>query len=227
MKNSKKIGIVIIPIVILTVMISSFISLQNFDSTPTKNVSDIILTNNDYMEIPSVSPIIGSLDAPVTIFAFNDYQCASCKFWYENEYSEISEKLIKTNKSNVVFLDVPPLGTDSILISQATFCADEQEKYSEYQEMLFLKQQEIDNWAKSEQLKNFAINLNLNTEQFENCLDSGKYEKDIQSNINYANSIGVDKIPLFKIINFEGKEHIFKGGVSNTLFEDTVNRLQS
>ena len=227
MKKSEKIGIITIPIVILIVLASSVSLLQNSDST-SENISDVFLSNNDFdLEIPLVSPVIGFSDAPVTIFAFNDYQCASCKFWYENEYPEILQNLIETKKANIVFLDAPPLGNDSVFISQATFCADDQEKYSEYQKILFTSQQKIDSWAKPDQLKNFALDLDLNLEQFENCLDSGKYEKNIQSNIDYANSIGVDKIPVFKIINFEGKEHVFKGGISSTLFEDAVNRLQN
>lgn len=229
MKKSKKIGIVIIPIVILIVILTTIYSSQNSVSmSPVKNTSEIILTNIDYVErIPSTPPIVGISDAPVTIFTFNDYQCTSCKFWYEKEYPKISENLIKTNKANMIFLDVSPLGNDSILISQATFCAEEQGKYSEYQEILFSNQQEIDSWAKYEQLKNFAMDLNLNVENFENCLDSGKYEKDIQSNIDYVTSMGVEKIPLFKIINFEGKEFILKGSVTSNLFEETVNRFQN
>lgn len=228
MKKSKKIGIIAIPIVILITLVSSISSLQNFDSTSTENISNVLLANDDFdLEIPLVSPMIGSSNAPVTIFAFNDYQCTSCKFWYESEYPKVSKNLIETNKANMIFLDAPPSGNDSILISQATFCADDQEKYSEYQEILFASQQKIDSWAKPDQLKNFAMDLGLNLDQFENCLDSRKYEKDVQSNINYANSIGVDKIPVFKIVNFEGKEHVLKGGLPSTSFEDAVNRFQN
>ncbi|AJM91601.1 DsbA family protein [Nitrosopumilus piranensis] len=215
--------------IVIIVLIAASFSLQNFDSVTTlENTPDIILTNVDYFErIPSDLPIVGISDAPVTIFAFNDYQCLSCKFWYEKEYPKISENLIKTNKANMVFLDAPTFGNDSILISQATFCADEQGKYSEYQKTLFSKQQEIDSWAKLQQLKDFAMDLNLNMEKFANCLDSGKYEKDVQANIDYTTSMGVEKIPLFKIINFEGKEFVLKGSIPSTLFEETVNRFQN
>lgn len=172
------------------------------------------------------SPVIGFSDAPVTIIVFNDYQCLSCKTWCENSYEDISKKLIETKKAKIIFLDSEPVGNDSILISQATFCADEQGKYSEYQEVLFSSQQKIDGWAKSVQLKNFAIDLNLNVASFERCLDSGKYEKDVITNIDYAKSIGVEKIPIFKIVNFEGKEHVLKEGISSTVFENIVEQFQ-
>ena len=115
---------------------------------------------------------------------------------------------------------------DSVLILEATYCAEDQEKYSEYQEILFRSQQEIDDWTKSKQLKKFAMELELDLELLESCLDSGQYEKQVLSNINYAKIFGVDKIPVFKIVNFEGREHVLKGGVPNDVFEDIVNQLQ-
>ncbi|KEQ56299.1 protein-disulfide isomerase-like protein [Marine Group I thaumarchaeote SCGC RSA3] len=225
MKLSKKIiiGAIIIAIIFL---LHSLVSPEIDKNFTPENDSDT-LSNNDFNSVPpSVSPVIGNPDAPVTIFAFNDYQCTSCKYWYDTNYSIIQENLIETNKANIVFLDVSPLGDDSILISQATFCADEQKKYSEYQEILYASQQEIDTWARSDQLKNFALELDLDIEQFSTCLDSEKYRQDIQSNIDYTNSLGAEKIPLFKIVNFKGEEHVFKGGISSVLFEEVVNRFQ-
>jgi len=61
---------------------------------------------------------------------------------------------------------------------------------------------------------------------FDACLDSGKYTDDILSNLDYAKSLGVDQIPVFKIINYEGKEQILSGGLPNDIFEDIVNRFQ-
>lgn len=228
MKN--KIIIIIVISIVILVGISLVLyqePVSDIVKNTAENTSGTVLTNFAYIESLSNPVIVGISDAPVTIFAFYDYQCPSCKYWYENEYPEISENLIKTNKANMVFIDAPPLGTDSLLISQATLCANEQGKYSEYQEMLFLQQQEIDSWAKSEQLKNFAMDLNLSMSQFENCLDSEKYKKDVESNVEYSTNMGVQKIPIFKIVNFEGKDSLLKGSIPSNLFENTVNQFQN
>ena len=225
MKKSKKIGLIVMPIGILVVMFFVSLQFQHDVSLQPKNE-----LGGKFMDINYVSslnlPIVGFSDAPVTIIAFNDYQCKDCKTWYDKEYPEISKKLIETKKANMVFLDSISLGDDSVLISEATYCAEEQGRYSEYQEILFRSQQGIDNWAKSEQLKKFAMDLKLEPELFESCLDSGKYEKQVLSNIDYAKNFGVDKIPVFKIVNFEGKEHVLKGGISNDVFENVVNQFQ-
>ena len=213
------------PIAILVAIF--FVSLQfQYDVSlqPKNELGKKFMDTNDVSSLNL--PVVGFSDAPVTIIAFNDYQCKDCKTWYDKEYPEISKNLIETQKANMVFLDSISLGGDSVLISEATYCAEEQEKYSEYQEILFSSQQGIDDWAKSEQLKKFAMDLKLDPELFESCLDSGKYEKQVLSNIGYAKNFGVDKIPVFKIVNFEGKEHVIKGGMPSDVFENIVNQFQ-
>ncbi len=225
MKISKKIGLIVMLIAILTAIF--FISLQFQQDISLQPKNELDEKSMDTSDISSLNlPVVGIPDAPVTIIAFNDYQCNDCKTWYDKEYPEISKNLIETQKANMVFLDSISLGDDSVLMSEATYCAEEQGKYSEYQKILFNSQQGIDDWAKSEQLKKFAMDLQLDPELFESCLDSGKYEKQVLSNIDYAKNFGVDKIPVFKIVNFEGKEHVIKGGLPNDVFEDIVNRLQ-
>jgi protein-disulfide isomerase len=182
-------------------------------------------TNRDILSSLN-SPIVGAFDAPVTIIAFNDYQCQGCKTWYINEYQKIVKNLIEPKKANLIFVDAIPLGNDSLLASEATYCANEQGKYSEYQELVFNSQQEIDDgWVRSEQLKTFANNLDLDMASFKNCLDSGKYENQVLSNMDYTKKNGVEKIPIFKIINSEGKHHIIKGGTPSSVFENIVDLL--
>lgn len=226
MNISKKITIVVIPIAILGILFTGSFLFQHFVTFSSENQTDKNSTVETFDMSDLSSPIVGSSDAPVTIIAFNDYQCPPCKSWFENEYSEIFENMIKTKKANIVFVDSIPAGSDSILISQATFCAEEQGKYLEYQKQLFSSQQEIDTWAKSEQLKKFANDLNLNGEKFENCLYSEKYKNKVLENIKYTTSVGIDKIPIFKIVNQKGNEHVLKGGLSSEVFETTVTRLQ-
>lgn len=226
MNTSKKIIIVIIPIAILGILFTGSFLFGSSVTFQSENQTD----ENSKVESFDISyfssPVVGSSDASVTIIAFNDYQCLSCKNWFENEYFEIFENLIEPKKANIVFIDSIPAGFDSILISQATFCAEEQGKYFEYQKHLFSSQQEIDTWGKSEQLKKFANVLNMDGEKFENCLDSEKYKNTILENIQYTTNMGVDKIPVFKIVNQKGNEHILKGGLSSDIFETTIMRLQ-
>ena len=225
MKKSVKISLIAIPIVILAVVSFNLLQSKNIiSSSPENQLEKFPISTVDILSLNL--PIVGYSEASVTIIAFNDYQCRDCKTWYDEEYLEISKNLIETDKANMVFFDSISLGNDSVLISEATYCANDQGKYSKYQEILFDSQQEIDNWAKSEQLKKFAIDLELDVESFDECLDSRKYQNKVLSNIDYAKNLGVDKIPVFKIINTEGLEHILKGGLSSNVFEIIVQQFQ-
>ncbi|KAF6246260.1 protein-disulfide isomerase [Nitrosopumilus sp. b3] len=227
MKKTTKVGLTVIPIAILIAMFLILFPFEYSISFTSESEPDKISieTNLDILS-STTSPVIGFPDALVTIIAFNDYQCQNCKLWYENDYPEISKTLIETQKANIVFVDSLPLGSNSILMSEATLCANDQNMYSEYQKLLFTSQEKIDSWGKPTQLKEFAMELGLDLGLFEECLDSRKYENDISSNIEYSKNFGVEKIPLFKIVNFEGNEHILKGGLSKNVFESTVDRFQ-
>ena len=83
------------------------------------------------------SPVLGSPSAPITIVEFGDYQCEACYHWYHNTRADIIDNYIETGKVNLVFIDLPFLGRDSITAAQATYCADDQGKYWEYHETLY------------------------------------------------------------------------------------------
>ena len=83
------------------------------------------------INLNSGSPMLGSANAPITIVEFGDYQCEACYHWYHNTRADIIDNYVETGKANLVFMDLPFLGRDSIPAAQATYCADDQGKYWE------------------------------------------------------------------------------------------------
>jgi len=166
---------------------------------------------------------MGSSDATVTIMAFGDFQCNLCKDWFLNDFPEIKENFIDTGKVNLVFINAKFLGDDSLPASIASYCADEQGKYWEYHGLLYTNQQGVDDgWANSERLKAFAFDLKLDMEIFESCLDSGKYENKVKTNVSKVQNNGITGIPAFVIINSEGGHHIIKGSSPYPVFEKVI-----
>ncbi len=156
------------------------------------------------------SPILGDPSAPITIVEFGDYQCHQCFNWFHNTKPAIFRDYIETGKANLVFVDLAFLGRDSPKAAQASYCAEDQQMYWEYHDILYNSQEpKIDGgWANNERLKAFAFNLGLDMELFESCLDSGKYSKRIQYNIQQARDHGVTGTPGFFIIGPDGQEPI-------------------
>ena len=156
------------------------------------------------------SPILGDPSAPITIVEFGDYQCHQCFNWFHNTKPDLTRDYIETGKVNLVFVDLAFLGNDSIKASQASYCAEDQEKYWDYHDLLYVSQEpKIDGgWADSERLKAFAFSLGLDMELFESCLDSGKYSKRVQYNIQQARDHGVRGTPGFFIVGPDGQQQL-------------------
>ena len=156
------------------------------------------------------SPILGDPSAPITIVEFGDYQCHQCYNWFHNTKPAIFQEYIETGKVNLVFVDLAFLGRDSPKAAQATYCAEDQEMYWEYHDILYTSQEpKIDSgWVNTERLKAFAFNMGLDMELFDSCLDSGKYSKRVQYNIQQARDHGVRGTPGFFIVGPDGQEQL-------------------
>ena len=172
------------------------------------------------------SPILGSPDAPITIVEFGDYQCPQCYNWYHNTKPAIVENYINTGKANLVFLDLAFLGRDSPKAAAASYCAEEQGKYWKYHDMLYTFQEGIDDgWASPESLKEFASRLGLDRELFDSCLDSGKFEKRVQHNINEAVKAGATGTPMFIIVGPAGQEQKIGGAQPYSVFKNIFDSM--
>ena len=156
------------------------------------------------------SPVLGDPSAPITIVEFGDYQCHQCYNWFHNTKPAIFQDYIETGKANLIFVDLAFLGRDSPKAAQASYCAEDQEMYWEYHDLLYISQEsKIDGgWANTERLKAFAFSLGLDMDLFESCLDSGKYSKRVQYNIQQAREHGVRGTPGFFIVGPDGQQQL-------------------
>src|SRR3989337_1946908 len=157
------------------------------------------------VDLSMAAPVEGDKDAPITIIEFGDYQCPKCKGWFQNEKSKITSNYITKGIAKLYFLDSAWLGDDSITAAQATYCADDQGKFIEYHSTLYNNQAGIqDGWANMDALKQFAKDLELDAEMFNECLDSGIYADRVSHNTEVGASLGVVGTPYFFIVGPEG-----------------------
>jgi len=171
------------------------------------------------------SPILGSASAPITIIEFGDYQCEQCYKWYHNTKDSIVQNYIETGKANLIFVDLAILGRDSPKAAAATYCAEEQGKYWEYHDLLYTFQEGVNSgWANYERLKAFAFSLELDTELFDSCVDSGKFSKRVQFNTNEAKKQGATGTPTFIIVNSEGQQKI-GGAQPYSVFQKVLDSM--
>ncbi len=172
------------------------------------------------------SPILGSVNAPITIVEFGDYQCPQCDRWYLNVRPDVEKNYVETGKVNLVFVDLAFYGPDSKKAAQATYCAEEQGKYWEFHGMLYENQGSINGgWASPQNLKRFASALNLDTELFNDCLDSNKYQKRVDNNIQVAKRNGASGTPTFIIVSSSGEQEKIEGAQPFPVFKQVLDSM--
>ena len=176
--------------------------------------------------IENGSPFLGNPDAPITILEWGDYQCTFCYKFHQETLQIINEDFIKTGKVKVVFKDFPLNGPDSKLAAEASYCAQDQEKYWQYHDEVYRNWGgERTGWITREALTEFAQVVNLDTEKFNKCLDDNKYESKVNSLYEFGNDIGIDATPSFLVFNDE-KIIKIRGNQPLEVFLKTFDELE-
>jgi len=211
------VGIVIVVVVLFT----SFQA--GWDNNPGGMGMKTVLTVN----LENGSPPLGSESAPITIVKFGDYQCEACYYWFHNTRSTLIDNYIETGKAKLVFMDLPFLGRDSITAAQASYCAEDQGKYWEYHTMLYTFQEGAPDsgWADRDRLNSFASSLNMNMDEFNECMDSSKYKNRVKANFDEAMKNDAKSTPTFIIISQDGKTEKFAGAQPYSVFAATIESM--
>ena len=152
--------------------------------------------------IENGSPIMGDSNAPITILEWGDYQCTFCYRFHQNTLDIINDDFIKTGKVKLVFRDFPLNGPDSILAAEAAYCAQDQEKYWQYHNVLYKNWGgEKTGWITRESLDRFALTVDLDLVEFNTCLDDHKYQNRVNTHYEFGKEIGIDATPSFLVFN--------------------------
>ena len=88
------------------------------------------------------------------------------------------------------------------LAAEAAYCAHDQGKYWEYHDELYNNWGgERTGWITRDSLDNFAITVNLNLEEFNECLNDHKYLNKVNGLYDFGREAGIDATPSFLIFN--------------------------
>ena len=148
------------------------------------------------------SIIMGNPNAKITIVEFGDYQCTFCYKFHDETMKRINEKYIKTENVNFIYKDFPLNGKQSILASEASYCAEKQGKFWEYHNTLYSNWGgENTGWITQKELINFAKETELNLEQFNSCMENSEFLQKVLNNEQFAKGININATPSFLIFN--------------------------
>lgn len=165
--------------------------------------------------------ILGDSKAPVTIVEFGDYQCPFCGRFFSQTESQIKKDYVQIGKVKMVYRDFAFLGPESKTAALAAQCAGEQGKYWAFHDRLFEIEVadgvEHNGNLSVSLMKSLAKELGLNQNQFNACLDSGKYNTEIEKDYNDGVAAGVAGTPATFV---NGK--LVEGAQPYSVFKDLI-----
>ena len=217
----------VILIIVVAISFSSYQAnlLEMHDKT--KYLEKIAAKQSPLLNLENGSPALGSNSAPITIVEFGDYQCEACYHWFHNTRDTLIDNYIETGKAKLIFVDLPFLGRDSPKAAEASYCAEDQGKYWEYHTMLYTFQDgpPDSGWADRDRLNSFAFSLDMNIDEFNECMDSSKYKKRVKANYDEAVRNGANSTPTFILISQDGTIEKFAGAQPYSVFAAIIEPM--
>jgi len=136
---------------------------------------------------------LGNHGAPLVVVEFSDYQCP-----YSQRVQDAVVEVMEAYKGKVYyeFYDYPlPFHKQAEKAHEAVRCAQLQGKGHPYSRKLFGNQQKLE----VDSLKGYAKELGLDTQAFDECLDSGRFAGSVAQSIEQGKGVGVTGTPAFFI----------------------------
>ena len=146
----------------------------------------------------------GSADAKVEIIEFADYECPACGNFANITEPDVRKNLIETGLVRYTFYDFPLLNVhqNTVAASMSAACADDQSKFWEMHDAIFMGQIEWNGIATSNPRKvltTYAEKLGLDMGKWNSCMDANTHAERIRANYALGMLKQVGSTPTFFI----------------------------
>lgn len=138
-------------------------------------------------------PSFGSESAPITIIEFSDYECPYCRRWHQETWPQIKAKY--GEQVRLIYRDFPleSIHANAAPAAEAANCAGEQDRYEEYNELLFNGEDPLG----TDTYEAYADQVGLDLASFQECVSERRYQDEVQADLAYASQLGVRSTPTF------------------------------
>jgi protein-disulfide isomerase len=190
---------------VLGIFLANFTDVKNspvFEEIP---ATDIIQNPKNSISFSTLldngSPFLGSVDAPLTLIEFGDYQCSFCKRHSDQTNHLIIKNYVETGKVKIMFKDLIVVGEDSVSAAHAAHCAKDQEMFWAYHFTLYNNWNgEGTGWITNNNLNRFAEDLELDMNEFSECMSDNRWNDLILASQKDGQDLGVSGTPAFFLI---------------------------
>lgn len=180
---------------------------------------------------------MGDPDAPIQMVEYGDYQCPFCERFHTDTEPLLIEQFIQTGdvyftyRSAGNWVSSNATGnTESQDAALAAYCAADENKFWEMHAALFVNNRDAENQGafSSSRLLAIAESIGLDTATFQNCYDNGKYEDQVQQDLDDAMAAGIQGTPFFVLtyqVNGETQTEYIGGAQPIDVFQQTIETI--
>jgi len=175
--------------------------------------------------------VAGDPNAPIKIEEFSDFQCPFCERFYKETEPLLIEHYVNTGKvqfvyrsmGNWVSQNIGSARTESQDAALAAYCAGDQGKFWEMHDALFTNVLGEDAGSFTDRrIAAIAEKIGLNMDEFNSCYNSGKYEDQVQQDLEDAQAANINGTPGFLVtytVNGETKTKLIEGAQPFSTFQ--------
>ena len=157
---------------------------------PAQPAAKVDVAEGDYKQGPA--------DAKVVVVEFTDYQCPYCKQFFTATEQQLLDTYVKTGKVRFAVRNFPmSFHQNAQKAAEAAMCAGAQGKFWEMHTTLFTKGNGDGTGLDTPSLKQYAADLQLDTTEFNSCLDNSEMGAAVQQDQVDGDAAGVSGTPSF------------------------------
>lgn len=151
-------------------------------------------------------PFQGDKNAKVGVIEFADLRCPFCKRFFDDTEPSLLKDYVNTGKVKLAFRHFEFLGPASTVAGNAAECANDQGKFWDLYNYLYKNQPSESDTSMftTDKLTPIATSLGMSGDQFKSCLDSKKFDANLNTDKSDGDKAGVTGTPSFIIGKLDG-----------------------
>lgn len=189
------------------------------------SVTPIPPTAGKIKPVISSDHIRGNIDAKVTLVVYSDFECPFCKTFHLT-----IQKLLENygDKIRLVYRHFPlPSHANAQKEAEASECVAQlggNDAFWKYIDTIFERTTSGGTGFALDKLGTLASEMEIDQQQFQNCLDSGKYEQLIRDQTTDGTAGGVSGTPSTFVINSKGETQLVVGAQPIDAFKTIIDK---
>jgi protein-disulfide isomerase len=176
-------------------------------------------------KVTAADHIRGNKNAKVTLLEYSDFECPFCK-----NFDTTINDLLKSygDKIRLVYRHYPlPFHANAQKEAEASECVAElggNDSFWKYADAIYARTTSNGTGIALDQLGPMAAEFGVDQQQFQSCLDSGKYEKLVKDTITEGQGAGVQGTPSTFIIDSKGNSELMVGAQPADSFKTAIDK---